>query len=229
MNYTCMNKTKPTRSRSGAFSLMELLLVITVIGILAGFTLAVMPGIKRQQNLKVARGEMEVLQLALDNYKAKYGTYPPANANSSMLNQLYYELSGTTFNNNTFTTLDGVSQIPAANVNTAYGVGGFVNCTKGAGEDAIVARNFLPNLKQRQFNTYVTNNGVRTTILITSVGGPDDKYQPLNASDLNPFRYAYPGTNNPNSYDLWVQLVMGGKTNLICNWSRQVIINSPLP
>ena len=25
------------------------------------------------------------------------------------------------------------------------------------------------------------------------------------------------------------QLVIGGKTNLICNWSKQVQINNPLP
>ena len=57
----------------------------------------------------------------------------------------------------------------------------------------------------------------------------DDAYQPLKAPGLNPFRYVYPGVNNPSSYDLWVQLVIGGKTNLVCNWSRQVQINSPLP
>jgi hypothetical protein len=35
--------------------------------------------------------------------------------------------------------------------------------------------------------------------------------------------------NNANGYDLWIQLVIGGKTNLISNWSQTVIINSPLP
>jgi hypothetical protein len=40
----------------------------------------------------------------------------------------------------------------------------------------------------------------------------------------------YPGTNNPKSYDLWVQLVIKpGTTNLICNWTKQIIVNSPLP
>jgi len=47
---------------------------------------------------------------------------------------------------------------------------------------------------------------------------------------LNPWRYnsANP-TNNPGSYDLWIQLKIGGKTNLISNWSKQAQINSPLP
>jgi hypothetical protein len=61
------------------------------------------------------------------------------------------------------------------------------------------------------------------------VRGPDASYEPVGVQDVNPFRYVYPGVNNPNSYDLWVQLRFGGKTNLVCNWSKTVIINSPLP
>jgi hypothetical protein len=37
----------------------------------------------------------------------------------------------------------------------------------------------------------------------------------------NPFRYVYPGTNNPSSYDLWIDLSISGKTNRISNWTRQ--------
>jgi hypothetical protein len=48
---------------------------------------------------------------------------------------------------------------------------------------------------------------------------------------LNPFRYVAPSptNNNASSYDLWVQLLINGKTNLICNWNSLVEINSPLP
>ena len=69
------------------------------------------------------------------------------------------------------------------------------------------------------------------TILVGSVGGPDQTYQPLGVSDLNPWRYKSSGTlaNNPGSYELYIQLVIGGKTNLVCNWSKQVQINSPPP
>jgi hypothetical protein len=51
----------------------------------------------------------------------------------------------------------------------------------------------------------------------------------LGQEDLNPWRYNSSNpTNNPGSYDLWIQLVIGGKSNLICNWSKQVLINSPV-
>lgn len=223
-----------------AFTLIELLVVISIMGILAAMTITVMRSIKEQQYKKAAAAEMLQIETALDNYKAKYGVYPPGNQNAggpgyspALLNQLFYELSGTTNGPvggvNTFVTLDGSASIARANVSTAFGVGGFINCSKGSGEDDSKAKNFLSNLKASQINEYVTNNGVRTTVLVTSVGGPDANYRPLNAEGLNPFRYVYPGTNNPGSYDLWVQLVIKGKTNLICNWSKQVIVNSPLP
>ncbi len=65
-------------------------------------------------------------------------------------------------------------------------------------------------------------------MFVTSVGGPDADYKPLGGVRMNPFRYVYPGTNNPSSYDLWIQLVISGQTNLICNWNRKLSINSPL-
>ena len=210
------------------FTLIELLVVIAIMGVLAGLTLSVLGGVKRSQALNTARAEMDQIKTALDNYKAKYGVYPPGNSTSSLQNQLYYELSGTTNDGTYFITLDGSSQIKIGDVFTAFGVGGFINCSKGGGEDAAAAHNFLPSLKPNRLGTS-TFNGISITNLVTSVRGPDANYQPLGVPDVNPFRYAYPGTNNPGSYDLWVQLVYHGQTNLICNWSRQVLINSPLP
>ena len=148
-----------------------------------------------------------------------------------MFPQLYYELSGGTHDaaNKTFTTLDSSATTSDAYYLQAYGVGGVVNCSRGSGEDATLAKNFLSGLSFKQIGS-VSNNGVADTrVLATSVGGPDVSYAPLGVSGLNPFRYVYPGVNNPGGYDLWVQLVISGKTNLICNWSRQVQVNSPLP
>jgi len=217
-----------------AFTLIELLVVISIIGILAGLTFPVMKAVKINQYRKAARAELGQIETALDNYKAKYGSYPPGNPNSAVVHQLYYELSGTTMTAiggvNYFVTLDGSAQILVSAVNPAFGVGGFVNCTKpGGDEESAKAKNFLPGLKPNRIGTSLTN-GVSVANLITSVKGPDANYVPIaGAPDVNPFRYTYPGTHNPNSYDLWVQLVISGKTNLICNWSKQVQLNSPLP
>jgi len=223
-----------------AFTLIELLVVISIIAVLAGLSFPAMKMLKAKQQKSVARGELEIIQTALENYKAKYGVYPPGNQNPNgtytafgydrtQLPQLFYELSGVTLNGGVFTTLNGDQTIPAAKVNLAYGVDGFINCSKGSGDDSTTAKNFLPDLKQNRYYYTWTNNSALTAILVTSVGGPDLTYKPIGVTDVNPIRYQYPGVHNPNSYDLWVQLKIAGKTNLICNWSRQVQINSPLP
>jgi hypothetical protein len=107
-----------------------------------------------------------------------------------------------------------------------------MNCSKsgGGGEDASAARNFLSDLKPNQLGT-TTVGAVPVTILITAVGGPDTTYIPLAGQPgVNPWRYNSSNpTNNPGSYDLWMQLSISGKTNLICNWIKQVQIGSPLP
>ena len=225
------------RSEIGSFmgfTLIELLVVISIIAVLAAFIIPVLQAAKASEYKKVAQGELEHLETALENYKAKYGAYPPSNKNPSganydpmILNQLYYELSGVTRNaSGDFTTLDGSTTITAKNYKEAYGVGGVENCTQGGGEDGVSAKDFLSGLKQNQFVIGISNGVVPNTAeIVTSVGGPDDAYQPLGVLHLNPFRYNSTNpTNNPGSYDLWIDLRINGKTNRISNWSRQVQI-----
>ena len=241
------NSKNSGAARRGAFTLVELLVVISIIAVIAGFTLVAVGSTGRVRKISVAQGELKSIEMALENYHAKYGVYPPGNQNPvntyspidrALFSQLYYELSGTKITTvggvSYFYTLDddARSSVKVSEVGSAYGVGGFLNCTKGGGEEVATAKNFLPGLKSQQINRQVTNKyivPVTTTMLVTSVGGPDDTYTPLGASGLNPFRYVYPGTNNVGSYDLWVELVIKGKTNLVCNWSKSVIINSSMP
>jgi hypothetical protein len=212
---------------------------------LAALLLPVVGAVKKHQYIYNAQSEMAKLETAIDRYKAAYGFYPPDNhviqTNQALINQLYYELVGTTNMGTTasplYQTLDNSLLTPLSggdvgDVHNAFGVGGFMNSTKpNGGEDASVAKNFLPDLKPNQIWPQYTNNLVQIKLLVCSVGGPDNIYQPLgqNTSGLNPWRYVCPGTNNPGSYDLWVQLSISGKNNLICNWNNQVQTGSPLP
>jgi len=42
---------------------------------------------------------------------------------------------------------------------------------------------------------------------------------------INPYRYnSSSPTNNPRSYDLWIDVLIGGKFNRISNWSEQPIV-----
>ena len=225
-----------------AFTLIELLVVISIIAILAGFTIPVMSSLKRRELINKTLGEMAQLQTAIDSYKAAYGFYPPGNGNttagtlkSALTNQLYFELLGTTNLNTTtgvFQTLDGSAQISTANATKTFTVSGIMNSSKPNGEDTSQqARNFLSDLRVNQSAVLFTNGTDVVRILVASVGEPDQAYHPLgpNVTGLNPWRYAYPGINNPNSYDLWVQLSINGATNLICNWNKEVQKNTTLP
>jgi len=211
------------------------------MAVLAGLLLPVVGSVKKHQYIYNAQSEMAKLETALDRYKAAYGFYPPGSPNGALINPLYYELVGTTniaVNPTTdpphYHPLDGLgldlSGGTGGFVYQAFGVGGFMNCGKpSGGEDASVAKDFLSDLRPNQI-ARISNN-VAVTVLITAVGGPDTAYLSLGpgSSGINPWRYVCPGTNNPGSYDLWVQLSISGKTNLICNWNKSVQINSPLP
>jgi prepilin-type N-terminal cleavage/methylation domain-containing protein len=234
---------------SPAFTLIELLVVISIIAILATFTIHGMKTIKRKEYINKTQAEMAQLETAIDSYKATHGFYPPSNpaynpANSATwsdayFNPLYFELLGTTNNTTTgiYLTLDGSASIPVAalTVPGPLGVGGFINCTKpGTGEDAVAAKNFLLDLSSKQILFNFTNTAYPTypvTLLVASVGGPDPNYQPMgpNTPGVNPWRYVNPGINNPSSYDLWAEICIGGQTNLVCNWAREVQKNTTLP
>ena len=223
-----------------AFTLIELLVVISIIGVLAAFTVAGVGVVTRKKYINAAQSEMGAIQAAIERYKSVYGFYPPSNPNNLLVNPLYFELQGVTtavvgaggariINVTTYTTLDGMNSVSTGL--GVLGVSGFVNCSRGSGEDAVVAQNFLPGLKSTQWGNYTNSAGIAGinsfAILVTSVRGPDPAYKPLGIAGLNPWRYnsANP-TNNPGSYDLYVQLVIGGKTNLISNWSKTVQINN---
>jgi len=217
--------------RSAGFTLIELLVVISIIAVLAAFTIPVIGTVNRQKYRSAARAQLQSLETAIENYKSTYGFYPPDNPNNPLVNQLYYELSGMTSPvSGTFQTLDGLETFTSANLNTAFGVGAIMNCSKGAGgEDSRAAQNFLTHLNSNSRQTYT--NGVAVTLLASSVGGPDANYLPLSGSTVNPWRYRSSGTltNNPGSYELWIQLSISGKTNCICNWNSKEQINNGLP
>lgn len=69
-------RTPPTRRT--AFTLVELLIVITVIAILVGLLLgAVLPALKTTNEFAI-QTEINQLERAVESFKAKYGFYPPS-------------------------------------------------------------------------------------------------------------------------------------------------------
>jgi prepilin-type N-terminal cleavage/methylation domain-containing protein len=70
-----LNPLTPRRS-SAAFTLIELLAVITIIGILAGLTLGAAGAVRRHGANSTAKAEVAALQAACDRYYADNSTYP---------------------------------------------------------------------------------------------------------------------------------------------------------
>lgn len=212
------------------FTLVELLVVIAIIAVLAGLLLPIGGRVRQTATRNKANAELEQVAFAIETYKVKLGHYPPDAPNSPgglAVNPLYFELLGTKLVGNEYQTLDGSARLAAAAVPTVFGAGlsGFVNCTRAEGDDAPAARAFVAQLKPSQYGRALIN-GLEVPLLASSIRWPQNHpFQPVpgsNPAGLNPWRYNVSNpTNNPGSFDLWVDLLIGGKTNRISNWSRQ--------
>jgi len=209
---------------------------MTVIAALAALTFPAVRAAKLSTMRARAKSELMQLETAIERYKDKLGYYPPdnqitGNPDRYALNQLYYELLGTT-NIGTvaapvYVTLDGSARVDGSSLNAVFGpnVTGFMNCARGGSdEEAPGGAAFLRGLKPSQFLAISTPTAA--TVLGSSIEGP---LMYLNAQNIriNPWRYNSSGPrNNPKSFDLWIDVMAGGKTNRICNWSEKPLVVS---
>ncbi|HTI97676.1 MAG TPA: CopG family antitoxin [Dongiaceae bacterium] len=205
---------------SAAFTLVELLVVITIIGIIAGLTVGLAGVAVKKSKISRVKAEMEKLSTAIKTYQSKKGYFPPDNPNNTLTNALYYELAGTVNNQQIYTTLDSQDTITNTTaiptLSTYCGVGGLANSSTGSKDsDNFTAESFLSNFKSTEFLT--TTNGVK----LFKVSGDAPGTQPT----FNTWHYvsSHP-TNNPSGFDLWAEVMFGNKTNVICNWSDSVIV-----
>jgi prepilin-type N-terminal cleavage/methylation domain-containing protein len=212
--------------KRAAFTLIELLVVIAIIALLAALVMPITGAVNKAKIRKKTTAEMEQLVTAIENYKAQMHVYPPDNpGNTKFINQLYYELSGTSVANGIYTTLDSSSTIDSTTFGAAFGpnVTGFINASKagGNGDEGVTAKKYIKDLKAPQIAEV---GGAK--ILVASVGWTGDAtLAPISGTTLNPWRYNSSNpTNNPGTYDLWVDVMVAGKINRICNWSKEPLI-----
>src|SRR5258705_4567483 len=113
------------------------MVVIAIMAILASLVLPIGSVIRKKRIISRTQAEAKLLETAIERYKFKFGHYPPDNPNNLDQNPLFYELQGTTATGGgtSFTTKDGSSTISTAQATALFGVGGFVNCTRGVGSD----------------------------------------------------------------------------------------------
>jgi len=217
----------PTNRRLSAFTLVELLVVMAVIATLAAMLFPAFSAIKKKGAIDKATAELKKVAMAIESYKAELGHYPPdhviAGGVDPIVNSLYFELVGTTNTGGTFETLDGAASIPAGSVSATFGRAGFVNCSRGGGDDnAQPAHAFLKGLAPSQYGELSPN----IRLLTCSIQWPVKSGEVISGvPEVNPWRYVSTGaTNNPGHFDLWVDIVAGGKTNRVSNWREKAEI-----
>jgi prepilin-type N-terminal cleavage/methylation domain-containing protein len=219
---------------SRAFTLIELLVVIAVIAVLAALTFPAVQGVKASSIRTRAKGELTQFETAIERFNQKLGYYPPDNPPNWHFNQLYYELLGTTnvgtVNAPIYVTLDGSARITAADLGSVFfsKVTGFVNCSRpGRSDDVPGATAFLNNLKPSQYMV-ITNGASPASCFVLGSGidgWPGTVYTNSLGAKLNPWRYNSSNpVHNPKSFDLWIDVAVGSKTNRICNWSDRPLV-----
>lgn len=75
-------ETKRGWSKGGAFTLVELMIVVAVIGLIAGIVLAAAGGVQKKAARDQAKAEIKTLSIALERYRADKGEYPQATTTS---------------------------------------------------------------------------------------------------------------------------------------------------
>lgn len=216
-------RTPHSALRTG-FTLIELLVVIAIIGLLA----ALIVGGASLANTHKAKArvttERDALVTAIERYKKAKGFYPPDYPTDPTCVQtsLFYELTGTTFNSTagTFQSLVTGEILNTNQIGTLFGNSGFINSSS---DSSSPAQNFYTGIKNQQHLLVVGSGNNNYSVLGVPISGPINlNAAPGTIGTINPWHYNYSHpTNNHDSFDLWMDVKYGGKTNRISNWSAE--------
>jgi type II secretory pathway pseudopilin PulG len=168
--------------------LVELLVVIAIIAILAALIVG-LTGIAGYNKVK-SRLTMERDQIkgAIEKYHKELGFYPPDNPDPNK--GRFSPL---------YYELTGTTNLTAAQL-TVLGVKGIAN---------VEGKNFLPTMKPSGSGEDPANQRVR--LLAVPYGAPSGNINAWNYRSSKP-------DHNTETYDLWADVVVGGKKLTIANW-----------
>lgn len=225
------------QTRQNGFTLIELLVVISIIGVLASLTVGLSNAASRKSKEARIRGELDKYATAIDNYKAALGMYPPDNQGKPSTNQLYYELSGTIYEQvggrGYFTTHNRQERLGADEVRLVFNARGFGNSVSAkSGEPVKITEEFKPS------QVGVISGEIDVKVLVVPVKGPDAfTYQGRSAplaipvrgsakNRINPWLYdsSSPNRNNKRSFDLWAEVIIGRNIVRFSNWDKEPVV-----
>lgn len=203
-----------------AFTLIELLVVISIIGIIAAMTVGAMSGAAAQRDLKAVEAQKAKLILAIEDYKGKFGSFPPDQPGTAVANAhwnpLAYELGGMRRSGVNFQSeADPSHVVTPPMLGSYFGLTGLLNATPAV---TVRGKDFL-NLKGGTGKTadfvLITNGTPGLAAVMLLKVAADHPTLPENV-----WRYRSYPTNghNPKSYDLWAEIKKKGGTNTISNW-----------
>ncbi len=222
-----------------AFTLIELLVVISIIGVLAGLTVGLTGLATRKSREARVRTEMTKLINAIENYKSALGYYPPDHRVSDPArpgqdisipspNQLFYELSGTIYKDNPpppkFCLPGRQEGLTSAQIQAEFGkTSGFANAAREEKD-----LKFTEEFKSSQYKR-IKETPYAIDVLAVPVPGPARwAIRVSNTLTVNPWLYVSTSpTNNPDRYDLWTEVVIGGKVERFSNWEKDPVVVSP--
>jgi hypothetical protein len=188
-----------------------MLMVIAIIGVVAGLVVGLAAAAGPTKRIARTKTEREKLVVLIESYKSKLGVYPPDHPTRPEINTLLYELAGAIRNTNStpVTYITPFGNVDASALNNSFGVNGILNAVDIGGETNQIHR-FLRDIRPDQVAGVVS----ATLSLVIPVDGPGASPRP------NPWSYLAGdnATNNPTSFDLWVDIMVRGRTQRIGNW-----------
>lgn len=224
MAHKDMVSAGPRRRGAIAFTLIEMLVVIAIIGILATMVLTGVPGVAKRREMSRLRAELSELVTAIEEYKARYGSYPP-DTDMPTTNTLFYELGGVRLEAPgplvpiyTYYSMVDESAITAPIFTNAFRFDGVMNVSSR--QAGVTAKRFK-DFKSSQF-TRMTNGTIVFNILSTGLKGNVTGNSITNQGRVVvPWQYvANKAVHNPGKYDLFVTFRSGTEVITIGNWKN---------
>jgi prepilin-type N-terminal cleavage/methylation domain-containing protein len=232
---TTMNKEfhKHDRSRL-AFTLIEMLMVITIMGIVATLVVTMGQAASQKKKIVAVEGEKQKIITMIGNYYSKLNYYPPDNANlasvlankpaqydaTAATNPLLYELTGGTNYGGSTMAVFNCSNLVVGTTNTLNTYAGTFMLTGVANGDPLEPHNFFqPGPAAKECGPYATNGQGK---VIYGLIVPTELV-PGNTNNFWHYDSSTTNRHNMNSYDLWAEFSVGNihgqlKTITNGNW-----------